>query len=132
MLRWGGQVLPIGELESLRSRPRYDCAALAEDSIIVFREDDPVIHGNHACDANLWMSDATTLTARRDIAAGEEITVDYAVLTDDPVWKMPCACGSPLCRLVVRGDDWKRPDLQARYQGHFTPYLNARIARLVE
>jgi uncharacterized protein len=68
------------------------------------------------------------LTPRREIGAAEEITVDYALHSDDPEWEMECACGSPLCRHLVRGDDWTRPDLQERYAGHFMPYLNRRIA----
>jgi uncharacterized protein len=32
---------------------------------------------NHSCDSNLWMADEVTLVARRDIAEGEELTVDY-------------------------------------------------------
>jgi hypothetical protein len=132
MAQWVGEIMPAGELDSLKTRPRYDCAAISEDAIIVFREDDPIIHGNHSCDPALWMSGGLALTARRDIAAGEEITVDYALHSDDAAWEMACACGSPLCRHVVRGDDWKRPDLQERYRGHFVPYLNTRIAQLTK
>jgi hypothetical protein len=127
--QWGGEILPLAELESLKTRPRYDCAALSDDMIIVFREDDPIIHGNHSCDPALWMANDVTLTARRDVAAGEEITVDYALHSDDPAWEMACACGSPQCRHIIRGDDWKRPELQERYEGHFVPYLNRRIAQ---
>lgn len=95
--------------------------------MIVFAPNDPVIHGNHACDGGLWLEDELTLSARRDIAAGEEITVDYAILSDDPGWEEPCRCGSPLCRGVMRGDDWRRPEVQERYRGRFAPYLNERV-----
>src|SRR5262245_42996399 len=30
---------------------------------------------NHSCDANTWLASETTLVARREIAAGEEITL---------------------------------------------------------
>ena len=127
IVRWGGEVLPISELAGLKSRERYDCAALSDDTIIVFAGDDPVIYGNHSCDPNLWMESPTTLSTRRDVRPGEEITVDYAVLSDDPTWVMPCSCGSPLCRGSIRGDDWLRADLQERYRGHFAPYLTRRF-----
>lgn len=78
-------------------------------------------------DPNLWMRDAFSLEARRDIASGEEITIDYALLTGIPEWEMDCVCGSPLCRKVVRGTDWMRPELQERYRKHFSPFINARI-----
>ncbi len=29
--------------------------------------------GNHSCDSNLWLREATSLEARRDIAPGEEL-----------------------------------------------------------
>jgi hypothetical protein len=68
--------------------------------------------------------------ARRDIAAGEELTFDYALCTVNSAWHIdPCACGSPLCRRRVTGDDWRRKDLQQRYAGHFSPFINERIAR---
>lgn len=84
---------------------------------------------NHSCDSNLWLADEVTLVARRDIAAGEELTLDYALTTVEPAWAldMPCRCSSPLCRRTITGNDWLLPDLQARYAGHFAPFINARI-----
>jgi hypothetical protein len=46
-----------------------------------------------------------------------------------PYDEFDCACGSPLCRGRVTGDDWQRHDLQARYAGYFSPYLQRRIER---
>jgi hypothetical protein len=74
--------------------------------------------------------DEVTLVARRPVETGEELTVDYATMTVVP-WEMECNCGAPSCRGVVTGDDWRRPDLQERYAGRFSPFVNARIARLV-
>jgi hypothetical protein len=73
------------------------------------------------------MRDAFTLEARRAIAIGEEVTIDYALQTSVSEWEMACHCASPLCRRVVRGDDWMRPELQDRYRGPFSPFLNRRI-----
>jgi hypothetical protein len=86
---------------------------------------------NHSCDSNLWMADEVTLVARRDIAADEELTVDYALHTADPDWELdgPCNCGSALCRGTVRGSDWRLPEVQERYLGHFSPFINERIAK---
>jgi uncharacterized protein len=85
---------------------------------------------NHSCDPNVWLVDEVTLVARHDIARGDELTIDYALWETDATWAMDCTCGSPLCRRVVSGQDWKRPDLQARYGAHFSPYVRRRIARL--
>lgn len=126
----GGEILPATALDAVKARPKYSSAFITDDLIIVLRDDDPVTFGNHSCDPNLWMRDAVSEEARRDIAPGEELTVDYALHTDDPAWSMPCTCGSPLCRHVVRGDDWRLPEVQRCYAGHFSPFINARIRRL--
>ena len=74
------------------------------------------------------MADAVTVVARRDIRAGDEVTVDYALQTAQPVplLEMPCACGTPDCRRSITGDDWRLPPVQARYAGHFAPFINKR------
>jgi hypothetical protein len=59
------------------------------------------------------------LEARRDIAAGEELTSDYATSTRSSSFVMACSCRSPLCRGTVTGDDWRLPSLQLRYGSHF-------------
>lgn len=87
---------------------------------------------NHSCDPNCWMQDEHTLAARRDIAAGEELTADYVFwkADDSDVARFACRCGSPLCRGRVTGRDWRLPDLQQRYAGHFSPFINERIRKL--
>ena len=87
---------------------------------------------NHSCDSNLWMQDEVTIVARRDIQPGEELNIDYALSTTIPTWKLDylCRCQSPLCRHQITGNDWLIPDVQQRYEGHFAPYINRRIARL--
>jgi hypothetical protein len=71
------------------------------------------------------------VVARRDIAAGEELTLDYALGSGNPQWSMEdCNCGSPLCRGRVTGNDWRQPELQQRHAGHFSPYRNERIRKL--
>lgn len=87
---------------------------------------------NHSCDPNVWMQDEVTLAARRNIAAGEELTMDYAMIEEDEEWvgRFECRCGSLFCRRHFTGKDWRREDLQARYGEHFSPFINARIRRL--
>jgi len=87
---------------------------------------------NHSCDPSLWITGDATLTARRKIDPGDEVTMDYATHFADPAWTMKntCNCGAPLCRRVITGRDWTLKGLQERYRGHFTPLLNKRITRL--
>jgi hypothetical protein len=86
---------------------------------------------NHSCDPNVWMADEVTLIARRAIAAGEELTADYALFELDPAWasQWRCRCGTACCRGAVSGRDFELPDLQQRYGRHFHPLLLQRIAK---
>jgi uncharacterized protein len=120
----GGRVIDDAQLARLR---RHSSLAVGEGINLLQDEDDPARYGNHSCDPNLWLADEVTLVARRGITAGEELTVDYATMTVAP-WQMECRCGAGRCRGVVTGDDWRRPDLQERYAGRFSPFVDARIA----
>jgi hypothetical protein len=89
---------------------------------------------NHSCDSNLWMANEATVVARRDIAAGEELTLDYALHTANPERELdgPCNCGSPLCRGTVRGIDWRLPELRDMYRDHFsTEFSEGRLLGLL-
>ncbi len=96
------------------------------------RGSDDTYFMNHSCDPSVWMSSAVTLVARRDILPGEELTVDYALFEADEgfVAAWECGCRSPRCRSLITGVDWTNPELQERYQGHFSPLINKRIAGL--
>jgi hypothetical protein len=81
---------------------------------------------NHACDPNLgWVGDA--LVTLRDVAAGEELLVDYAMSSTDPAYLLRCHCESYRCRQMVEGTDWRIPQLQLRYAGHWAPKVQALI-----
>ena len=81
---------------------------------------------NHSCDPNVL-----NFTAWRDIAAGEEITTDYAYCeASTHLCLEPCVCGSSICRGRVTGNDWQRADLQQRYRGYFTPYIERLIQEM--
>ena len=64
--------------------------------------------------------------AMRDIAADEELTLDYCLFDSLP-GRMTCRCGTTHCRGVITGDDWRRPELQVRYAGWFSRYLADRM-----
>jgi SAM-dependent methyltransferase len=84
---------------------------------------------SHSCEPNAGLSGQIALVALRDIAPGEEVCYDYAMTDGSPYDEFDCMCGATCCRKRVTGDDWRRPDLQARYAGHFSPYLQRRMAR---
>ncbi len=74
---------------------------------------------NHSCDPNAWWA-GDTLVARRDIAAGDELTIDYSTGNADPSFLLACHCESYRCRQMVTGEDWRIPELQRRYARHWT------------
>ena len=85
---------------------------------------------NHSCEPNCGMNGATIIVALRTIEPGEELTYDYAMSDGSDYDEFECHCGSAMCRGTVTGNDWRLPELQQRYRGWFSPYLNARIERL--
>jgi SET domain len=83
---------------------------------------------NHSCEPNLGWADDHTLVALRDIAAGDELTLDYATVITDPDFVMMCHCETYRCRQVIEGTDWKIPQLQKRYAGWWAPAVQRLIA----
>jgi hypothetical protein len=81
---------------------------------------------NHSCDPNVGFRGQVVYVAMRDIAAGEELSHDYAMERSDD-YSLDCHCGSPLCRGKVTGNDWKLPELQTRYGEYFSIYLQRKI-----
>ncbi len=95
-----------------------------------FERKHPSTHDNHSCEPNAWLNDEVTWVARRDIPEGQEITKDYATFTVDSNWELVCNCKSEHCRGKVTGNDWKLTELQERYKGHFSPFIEEKIAKL--
>lgn len=62
----------------------------------------------------------------RNIDPGEELTHDWCV-TDDDNYSVECKCASSLCRKLLTGKDWQKPELQKRYAGYFFWYLEEKI-----
>ncbi len=84
---------------------------------------------NHSCDANVGFRGQVIYVAMRDIAVDEELCHDYAMDRTDE-YRLECRCGADACRGVVTGEDWRLPAVQARYEGFFLEYVNAKIEGL--
>jgi hypothetical protein len=132
----GGSLMTDSEFAAFQAiHPLYNCIQiddhlhLVEDPEIARYLEDTM---NHSCDSSTWMEGEVTLVARRDIEAGEEVTVDYALFTTQSNWMLDtrCRCGSPYCRRIITGDDWMREDVQERYRNHFSPFINRKIERI--
>jgi hypothetical protein len=130
LMEFGGEVISGADIDTDLFRTR-SIWLVAENTYLALREDDPEPsldeNLNHSCDANAWLVDEVTLAARRDIATGEEITLDQGTWNFDEeeyVWDQDhCSCGAHRCRRTLTHDDWKRQDVQEQYRGHFHPYL---------
>jgi D-alanine-D-alanine ligase len=85
---------------------------------------------NHGCDPTAWL-EGLDVVARRDIEAGEEITLDYATFYDERMPAFKCGCGAPTCREIIRGDDWRR-EFVALYGAHVSDHIRRRREALAE
>ena len=85
-----------------------------------------MMHPNHSCEPNLGVRGQIVFVALRDIVKDEELTFDYA-MTDDEPYEMRCNCGATNCRGVVAGRDWMKKEVQQKYDGYFSWFIQRRI-----
>jgi SET domain-containing protein len=126
----GGHIVDTATMHRLSPRLQNSEIQIADGFHLVALHDDEyddvMLFINHSCAPNVGFAGNVVLVAMRDVAAGEELTTDYA-LFDDSDEVMDCRCGSPECRRVIQGRDWQRPELQEKYRGWFSRYLQDRI-----
>jgi hypothetical protein len=125
---WGGPVYDAAYVHALPEVTRVHCLQV-EDDLFLLPPDphEDADFFNHSCEPNAGMSGATALVAMRDIPAGTEVCYDYAMTDSSPYDEFRCRCQTALCRTSVRGTDWRLPELQRRYVGYFSSYLQRRI-----
>ena len=84
------------------------------------------MHLNHSYEPNLGVQGQITFVALCDIAADEELTFDYA-MTDGRAYEMECNCGTPTCRKVITGHDRMKQEMQRKYDGYFSWFIQRRL-----
>ena len=125
---FGGQVVRGEEFDRLDEDRRAHSLQIDTDLYLVSPVDlDPADYVNHSCEPNAGLLGSVLVAAMTDIDPGAEICFDYAMCDADDYDEFVCECGTPSCRRLVTGADWKRPELQARYAGYFSSYLAKRI-----
>jgi len=62
---------------------------------------------NHRCDPNLGFDGEDNVVAIKNIAVGEELTLDYGTFVTNFDQDFHCGCGSHNCRGDILKDDWK-------------------------
>ncbi len=76
---------------------------------------------DHACDPSAWL-DGLNVVARRAIAAGEPITLDYATFCGPDMEAFACRCGAADCRGTVTQWDHLMTAVD-RYGEHVSDYV---------
>jgi hypothetical protein len=134
VIRLGGRLATSAELEVLIAgsaadpdAPYIDTITIYEDAHLVLPSGTIIHYGNQSCDPALWHVGPYELATRHDLDAGKEATIDYGTQSGAEGFVMACQCGSVLCRGRVSSEDWRLPELQERYRGHWVPALQRRI-----
>lgn len=131
VVSFGGRCVTRDEFELLPISQQTRSIQIGDDLYLAAAaEPEPGHVVNHSCDPTCVLEGNVVLVARRAIAAGEELTYDYATRNGSDYDEFECDCTAALCRGKVTGHDWMLPELQLRYRGSFSPYLARRIARL--
>lgn len=131
LVMWSGRLVALDHLDQIPPLLVSRSVQVEEHLVLVpVVEGEPADFVNHSCNPNAGLSGQTALVALRAIAAGEEICYDYAMTDGSPYDEFDCSCGEPDCRQHITGNDWQLPALQERYAGHFSPYLQRRIAHM--
>ena len=53
-------------------------------------------------------------------------------MTDGKPYEMGCSCGTPICRKVIIGQDWVQEEVQFKYDGCFSWFIQRRLNALGE
>jgi hypothetical protein len=111
---------PVIDRAGLEALTAWEREHLSEFGVGLWRVlPEPRCYLNHACDPNAAGTERDAVVALRDIAAGDEITIDYRWNAYDDgtgVWKMDCECDPRRGPHKVVGDFFSLPDeSQRRY-----------------
>jgi SET domain-containing protein len=131
---FGGDIMCIDEITNLPEPLRRYPMQIEERFALGTRAGEPedTDYFNHSCSPNTGFRGQVFLVALRNIRRGEEVTFDYAMVVSPSVgcnvaFEMTCQCGAPECRRCITEHDWALPELQRRYRGYFSQYLQEKI-----
>jgi len=132
---FGGDIMLIDEIHDLPEKLQDYPMQIEERFVIGTRnstEPEDTDFFNHSCEPNSGFKGQIFLVAMRDIKKEEEITFDYAMVVSksvgsDVVFEIECQCGSKHCRKKITESDWTLPDLQRKYSGYFSQYIQEKI-----
>ncbi len=130
----GGYVLTLDEEKALPESLRDIAIQIAPNLVLGILDENqlaPTDYINHSCNPNSGIKGQISLFAIRDIQKGEQVTFDYGTVLyrncASEKYVLKCLCGSAGCRGEVTSDDWKNLDLQKKYKGYFSHFLEEKI-----
>ncbi len=91
---------------------------------------------NHSCDPTTWFqsnTDAFILETRKTVYSGDEVTFDYGTCEydrsgiEDLLLNLHCSCNTTNCRKRIICTDYLLPEIQKRYNNHFSPFITKHL-----
>lgn len=133
---FGGDIMLIDDIDSLPTKVQEYPMQIEERFVLgsrSARDPEDTDFFNHSCEPNSGFRGQIFLVAMRDIKAKEEITFDYAMVVSKSVgsdmeFEMKCRCGAKSCRNKITENDWQLVELQKKYRGYFSEYIQEKIA----
>ena len=126
----GGYILTKNQRDEIGIELGPSEIQITEDLFIgpttVSEREGGMMHLYQSCEPNLGLQGQIVYVALRDIGIDEEVTFDYA-MNDDDSYEMKCQCGTKSCRGKITGVDWKVPEIQRKYDGYFSWFIQRRI-----
>lgn len=136
----GGYIMTLDEYYSLPDELMHYPSQISEDIVLGIKDINDVedaYYFNHSCEPNIGYGGQIFFRAMRFINAGEELTYDYGMElypseTLTPEGKasfenLECSCGRKNCRKIITEYDWCIPELQEKYDGYFSWFIQEKI-----
>ena len=134
LIVFGGYVLPLKEEEKLPGKLSDNGVQISEDlSLCVVKLEEYAGHNflNHSCEPNAGFRGQIFIKAIKKIKEGDEVAIDYAMVLyhskNAPPYHLECKCGKKKCRGIITDNDWKKPELQTKYDGYFQYFIQEKI-----
>lgn len=126
--RDGGVI--VSAIDDVLSDKNY--VALIDDGLWLAPRDyddlEPIFFLNHSCESNVARLGGLIYIAKRDIQAGEQLTIDYAPLISGfGDWKMACLCGTANCRGVITSHDSDDTQIAEQLWNEWLPFVQRKI-----
>ena len=125
---FGGFAVKASDLKNYsQDRVSRSIQASQHSYILSGRESEPGDMLNHSCNPNCGAVGIATIKAMKQIEVGDEITFDYAMTDASPYDEFVCFCGETNCRKNITGNDWQNQEIQKKYKGYFSAYVESLI-----